>query len=277
MPGAGFIDETYPHQGYVLIFVNEIESETDMQLIIMRQDSGNHSRGDVVEVRASGTSFAPTANFVMVGVPEATLKDWEQYSGAWERMLAFDIVAHNESLDGYRLRLYSETANAGNGIIMKAEVENHIAAWNGTIQSFGTNEVVFDIGIFDALRSAAFFEVNISAVVFTEIAYDSVTGIHRISADYSAIGNNPTYVERYLMREGMEVISHADKVIIYEADRQIAKARFERYLQEKARQSIERRRYYLSEGVVTAIETAGGTLETDISTITSYLKDKAVD
>jgi len=248
-----------------------------MQLIIMRQDSGNHSRGDVVEVRSSGTPFSPAAKFVMVDVPDATLNGWEKYNGGWDRMLAFDIVAHNDELDGYRLRMYSETANAGNGIITKAEVETFIESWSGEIQSFGPNEVVFDIGIFNALKSAAFFEVNTSSVVFSELYYDSGTGVHRIQADYSALGNNPTYVERYLMREGMDIVSHADKVIVYDAERAVAKARFERDLQEKAEQTIERRRYYLNEGVVAAVEAAGGTLETDIPTITGYLKDKATD
>ena len=246
-----------------------------MQLIIMRQDFGNHFRGDVVEVRASGTPFAPTAVFAMVDVPDALLKDWQKYSGAWDRMLAFDIVAHNEALDGYRLRLYSETANAENGIITKEEVETTVAAWNGVIHSFGTNEVVFDITIFDALKSAAFFEINTSAVSFSETAYDSLTGIHQVRADYSALPNNPTYIERYLMQEGMDIIAHADHVIVYEANRQTVKARFERYLRQLAMTAIERRRYYVGDGVVTAIENAGGTLETDIPTITAHLRDKA--
>ncbi|MCA1800759.1 MAG: hypothetical protein LC687_07410 [Actinobacteria bacterium] len=252
-----------------------------MQLIIMKQDKPPHYKGDIVEIRASGTPFTgkePDA-FVLVEVPDVPMKEFEGYNLSWQRTLAFDVVASDAAQDGFRLRLYSETENSGAGAITKEEIDSFIQAWSGTIVSYGANEVVFDITILGALTSPAFWGLDniASQVIFSELSYDQATGIHRIQADYSAIGNNPTYVERYVQRMGLEIISHQNKVLVYDADRDVVSKAFKDDLKDKGDKQVTRRRYHISTGVVDTIIGAGGTYTTDKATLLSYVKDKVVE
>src|SRR6056297_356629 len=145
-----------------------------MQLLIMKQDKPPHYKGDIVEVRASGTPFGgkePDA-FVLVEVPNVPMADFEGYNLSWEREIAFDVVASDPAQDGFRLRLYSATENTGAGAITKDEIDSFIEAWGGTIVDYAANEVRFDITIYGALTSAAFWEIPTIAenVIFSELS-----------------------------------------------------------------------------------------------------------
>lgn len=250
-----------------------------MQLLIMKQDRKNHYKGDIVEIRATDTPFGgkePEA-FVLVEVPDVPMTDFEDKHLAWRREIAYEIVGQDQAQDGYRLRLYAENANAGVGDITKDEVERFIQAWGGTVHSFGPNEVVFDIRIYDALVSRGFWEIDVSNVVFNELGYDQNAGIHRIQADYSALGNNPTYVERYVRRMGLAIVSHAERVLVYDADRSIVRRAFEKDIAQKARTTVRRRRYHVSDAVVDYIIANGGYIVTDRATVEQYIKDKMTE
>ena len=128
-----------------------------MQLLIMKHDIGNHSKGDIVEVRASGTPFGgsePEA-FVLVEAPDAFIAEFDHLNLAWNTEIKYSVVGSNVPLDGYRLKLYSDTANSGFGEVTKADAEEFITVWGGNIISFGANEVIFDITIIDAIKSGA--------------------------------------------------------------------------------------------------------------------------
>ncbi len=247
-----------------------------MQLLIMKADHPPHYKGDFVEVRASGSPFGgkePEA-FVLVEVPGVPMTDYEQYRRSWYCEVDFEVVNQDLAQDGFRLRMYATNNNGSLGAVTRADVEAFINSWGGTVHSFGANEVVFDICIFDALTSAAFWEINVSGVQFIETAYDQDTGIHRIEADYSAIGNNPTYVERRVAEMGLTVISHDNRVLTYDADRAVVRQNFERDLAEKSRRLIARRRYHVSETIVDYIIGQGGMVSTDLPTLAGYIQDK---
>lgn len=250
-----------------------------MQLLIMKDDRPPHYKGDIVEVRASGTPFGgrePEA-FVLVEVPDVPMTAYEHYNNAWERIIDFSIVAQDAAQDGYRIRLFSTLTAGELGVITKDHVEAFIASWGGSVYSWASNEVVFDIRIYDALVSTAFWEIDISNVVFSELSYDQGTGIHRIQANYNALGNNPTYIERYVRGKNLNIISHADKVLVYDADRNIVRDHFQNDIKEKSKSTIVRRRYYVNPGVVDFIIPQGGRITTDEATMLSYLRDKVTD
>lgn len=250
-----------------------------MQLLIMKSDKPPHYKGDIVEIRATGSGFGgkePDA-FVLAEVPDTPMTDYEGYNDQWKRNIDFEVVNQDVAQDGFRLRLFADNNNGSLGAITKDEVEAFINSWGGTVHSFGSNEVVFDIRIYDALVSTAFWEIDIPNVVFDELSYDQETGIHRIEADYSALGNNPTYVERYVSRMGLDIVSHANKVLTYYADRAVVRQAFEDDIKEKARKRIARRRYHVSEAVVDNIVSQGGTTTTDITTLMSYVQDKITE
>jgi len=252
-----------------------------MQLLIMKQDKPPHYKGDIVEIRASGTPFdgREPDSFVMVEVPDAPMTDFEHHNQSWEREIEFEVVASDPAQDGFRLRLYSSTANNGLGSIAREDVEGFITAWGGTIHNYADNEVVFDITIYDALTAPAFWELPDIAdqVVFTEVSYDQATGVHQIQADYSALGNNPTYVERYVKRMGLTIVSHSNKILTYDADRAIVRDAFQKDMKEKAKKQVARRRYHVPAAAVDTIIDNGGTYETDKPTLLNYVTDKATE
>jgi len=250
-----------------------------MQLLIMKSDKPPHYKGDVVETRATGMPFGgkePEA-FILIEVPGLPMKEYRDKPLPFERLIDFDVVSWNRASDRFRLRLFSTNANSTAGAITKEEIETFINSWGGTVSSFGPKEVVFDIKIYDALTSEAFFEIDLSATVFEEVSYNSVTGIHRISADYSAVGTSPTYVETWVERLGMEIVSHTSRVLVYDADRSIVRSVFESDLQQKAKKRLARRRWHIAEAVVDAIVAQGGMVTVGKSTLDMYLKDKATN
>jgi len=247
-----------------------------MQLLIMKADTPPHSKGDIVEIRATGTPFAgkEVVYFVVAEVPDVPMTDFIGYSKPWNLELGFEVVAQNTAIDGYRLRLFSELISGVLGIVSPAAVEQFIMSWGGTIHSTAANEVVFDISIYAALTSAAFWEIDVGQIAFSELSYNETTGIHRIQADYSALANNPTYVERYVAGMGLSIVSHADKILIYDADRAVVRDSFQRDIKQKASKTIARRRYCVGSGVVDYIVGQGGVVTTDRATLESYIQDK---
>lgn len=252
-----------------------------MQLIIMKE-TRNAFKGDIIEVRASGTPLpGATSPFVAVEIPTVPIAAWEQYNSPWHLEVGFEVVAQNVSIDGFRIRLYSETTNGVMGAVTKDQAEAFINSWGGTVFSFGANEVVFDIKIYDALVSAAFWdEIRddlFPQIVFSELSYDSETGLHRIEADYSALSINPTAIERYLIRRHMTAVSHANRVLVFDGDRTLARTEFQNDLKEKLRRLVAKKRYRVSDAVVDYIVSQGGHLETDAATLLTYIKDKVTE
>jgi len=255
-----------------------------MQLLITKADKPPHYKGDIVEIRASGASFSgdrELAGFVLVEVPGVPMADYRQYNCKWERLIEFEVVAQDASQDGYRLRMFAATVNGALGAITRADAETFIESWGGTVHSFGPNEVVFDVRIYDALTSPAFWgldaDFDISGIEFSEISYDEGTGIHRIEADYSALGNNPSYVEMHVAKNGLVAVSHDNQVLVYDADRSVAREVFEADLADKTKRKVARRRYHVSAAVVDYIVGQGGRVSTDLSTLAGYIRDKATE
>lgn len=249
-----------------------------MQLIIMRQDRPPRSRGDIVEIRATSSPFAPTANFVMAECSGLLLGDVDDKWGwRWEAVFGWETQSQDLATDTYRMRLYNAAASSAEGAVTLAQVTEQIEEWNGTVVGVEDGGVVFDISIYDALSSQGYFDIPVGSVVFQEISYDQGTGVHRVSADYSALQNNPTYVERYLMSQGFTLVSHQDRVVVYEGDRTVVRQKFQDELEsEIAFRVANGSRYYVNEAVVAAIESAGGALrDVTPAQIQQYVKDRA--
>ena len=252
-----------------------------MQLLIMKQDRPPHFKGDIVEIRASGTPFGgrEPESYVMVEVPDVPMTDFEHHNMSWEREIEFEVVGSDPAIDGFRLRLFSITNNGALGAIAREDVEAFITSWGGSLVSYAANEVIFDLTIYGALTSGAFWEIPNMAdsIVFTEVSYDQANGVHRIQADYTARDNNPTYVERYVKRMGLTIVSHSNKILTYDADRSTVRDAFQKDLKEKSKKQVARRRYHLTSAVVDTIIGAGGTYTTDMATLLNYIQDKVTE
>ena len=248
-----------------------------MQLLIMKKDIGSHKKGDIVEIRASGTPFGgkePDA-FVMVEIPGEPMKAYKHLSKAWERELGFTVVSTDLSTDTFVLQMSPITG----GTLSLDEAKPHIEGWGGKITTSDTNSVTFSISVYDALTSQRFWELPAdkqALIKYLELSYDQSTGIHQIQADYSSIPNNPTYIENWVDSRGLEVVSNKDKVLVYNADREVVRDAFQKDMQEKLRKMIARRKYSVPASVVDTIIAKGGTMSVDKTTALSYVQDKAV-
>lgn len=253
-----------------------------MQAIFMKESDRAAPKGDLIEIRASGTPKSGlNTPFVNVEIPDL-MADWLPKGMAWKIEVDYEVVNNNPEIDGWRLRMFSATQNASatQGGITRNQVEAFIANWNGTVHSFGQNDVVFDITIFDAIQSNNFWDAKpdntwLPQVVFSEVSYDQGTGVHRVEADWSALDKNPTAVERRLMNLGVDLVSHADQIVTFDAARSLVRQAFEDDIREKSRRMVQRFRWRISDVAVDHIVNVhGGEMVTDAATLNSYLIDK---
>ena len=255
-----------------------------MQLLINKIDFTVYLKGRYLEVRASSSPFGGNEpdKFVLIHVLNLPMTDYLYLDTAWERIIEYEIVSSNPTVDGYRIRLYSPLIDSANkGQITLAEVEAFINGWGGTVFSSGTNEVVFDILIGDAIQSQRFWRINLTNVVFTENSYTQATGIHELEIDYSAANGisdyAPSRIEKYVTRKGGVVLSHQDEVVTAEFHRSDVRTLFQEDIRLKSQKIIEPKRYYVGTGVVDYIVGQGGEITIDISTLLSYIHDSTED
>lgn len=251
------------------------------QLLILKQDGPHFSKGDIAEIRASGTPFggAEPQSFVLVDVPDISIATVDAYGNQhWRRNIQWEVVASDPGQDGYRIRLWSDVVAAdGRGQLTREDVERFIHEWGGAVVSVSPGEVRFDVRIYDALVSPAFWDRDLAEFEFTELDYDQGTSIHRIQVDFSTTTKSPTAVERQAMARGAEIISHAGRVLVMEMDRADVLAKFIADIQRRgSRKEVARFRYRVNPGVVDAIVAQGGSVTTDAATVLSYIQDKAV-
>ena len=249
-----------------------------MQLIFKKFDNISQFKGDLIEVRASGTDFVGREpdHFVLVDIPLKLMTGNKNYQDSWDLIIDYEIINLNLTLDGYRLKMFSTLVDSvNNGAVVKNKVENFINNWGGTVNSFGTNEVIFDISILNAFKTNNFWETKtLEGVIFNETNYSQETGVHTIEIDYNTIGNNPSYMENKAFRKGADIISHSNKILTVEITRNTVKTLFEEDLKDTAREIIKRRRYRLTPTVIDNIISQGGAVETVWDTFQSNIKDK---
>lgn len=253
-----------------------------MQLLIAKTSGKVVRKGDIVEVRATGTPFggAEPGAFVLVEVPDMPMRDVDAFGQAWHTDIAWSVVARDVSQDGYRIRLYSEAVSAGGdkGIITRTAVERFIESWGGRIVSTTSNEVRFDLRILDALTSRAFWGIDrLEEIGFTEEAYHPDTGLHRLRIDYTRRGVNPTFVERFLMHRGGQVTSHVNGVVVCDFARDTIRDQFLQDIRSRGRTAVARCRYYVPEAVVDQAIAQGGRISTDAETVMQHVRDKRAD
>lgn len=243
--------------------------------------AGAYRKGDVVEVRANGAFYGAREglpDFVIVKCPNLLMKTARDYVKPWDKQIQFVVVSSDSALDGYRVRLFTANASAsGLGHVTRAQVETFINSWGGSVVSVAANKVVFDITILDAIKSSGYWDIDLAGVIFTEVSYDPATGVHVIDADYNAIDNNPSYIETFLEGKVKSIVSHANKVIRFEIDRDMVRTEFEGDIARGAKQSIERRRWYVPPATVDTVVGLGGVVTVTPTQLTAYLKDRTLE
>ena len=238
------------------------------------------TRGDIVKVTSNNHSFGlreGEPNFVKVNITDATLADILAYRQNWKMDLQFAVVASN--INGYRLRIYSDSVNSLKGYITQDQVETFINEWNGSIFSVAQNEVIFDIGYFNASISEEFLERSpeqLLQINFTQLSIDA-TNIE-IRADYSTTNIQSTIIELLLINRGATINSHSNRVIEYTFPKEVIVDRFKQQIKQIMDvKTITQYRYYITEAQVDAIISAGWEVDRTLTQITTNINDKLDD
>ncbi len=253
-----------------------------VDLLILLQDRGSQSRGDIIEIRGPEPAH-PEINlrdsagnylFGVVRVSDANIAEIEGRNQPWKREIGYRVVNYNANIDTYRLAMFAKNVRGNKGVITRQMVEAFLTRWNASIVSAAENNIVFDIGVYNASISQAFHDRDVSQIVFTDLGYEQSTGVHSIRADYSAVQISATAIERHIIGKGGIINDHQSGIITYDIDRDTVIASFQREIAEKSDGVVERRRYHLSEDDIFTLEIAERFLVVSKAVFLVKVKDK---
>ena len=271
-------------QSEILIFTNHRNySVADSA----EQEKGVYKKGDIVTIKNNGSwgKREGLPSFVRIKVNNANKSDintmiknyfgGQVISQTWQRFIDWQVINSNLSIDGWRLSLYATNSGLNNKAgLTRARVENYINKWGGEVFSVSTNDVTFDISVFNAIKSNGFWGRNVSQIIFQEFGYEQSSGLHTIRADYSFYGF-PDYVvrEAVLDKEGI-VLGLENNIIDFTITRQNVLDVFKQDLKENLEIAIFRRKYRISESDVDAIINAGGIVTRNINQLRGAILDR---
>lgn len=225
---------------------------------------GCYKKGYPVVIKPDGWGWGGEERlpkFVLVKCPQVTVEQIINKANEWRLEISYEQVAHDPVLDGYRIRVKADNVSvSGGGALTRDKVENYLGLWGATIFSTASNEVVFDAGIYNAIKSQGFWEGDISTLVFDEISYDQETGIHRVQANYSASTYGSQKIENAVKVRGATVIQNdvINSIITFEIDRATVFNVFKSEVKAKVDITYCRRQYYFTEAQVDQVIAAGG-------------------
>lgn len=231
---------------------------------LIKNRKGSYKRGYIVQIFEDGTSCVntPSPPFVILKVPDITIDEVKNYTHQWQRKINYEIINQNLVIDGWRVRVFTTNPSVtdqgvGAGKITRVMVENYLNKWNATVFTFADNSVTFDATIYNAIISEGFWHADISQIVFSEISYDQVTGLHTVQVDYSPTPYRREQVINKINRKNGTITSEVGKIIQFTITRQIVFDAFKQDIKQKTESILYRRRYYLPSDFITTIENNG--------------------
>lgn len=148
------------------------------------------------------------------------------YLRIWQRVIDWEFVAHDYSIDGHRLRVFTKpefVSVSGLNSLTRAQVENYLGRWNATVKNAAANEVVFDTVVYDAICSEGFWGRDTVMLAFAENSYNATTGVHEIECDYRndpVLSNiDPVKIEQEIAEKGGTIIRHPTNKVTFQIAR----------------------------------------------------------
>ncbi len=183
----------------------------------------------------------------------------------WDRKIDFATVNSNLTIDGWRLR--ASATNPGFSSlagITRPMVENFLIKWNAEVFTTATNEVIFDVAIYEdgssvpgAIQSEGFWGVVPTDVDFTEISYVEGTGVHTIEADYSLSIFEPDQVLDRIEERGGFIGSDINDVVVFTINRTDVFQWFQEEVRDALERTVYRRQFRIPEATVDNIISNG--------------------
>lgn len=253
-------------------------------------------KGYVVDIKETGFQWGTketTPLFAKVIITDGSVSDVQLmissiFGGAsitseWSKRLNWSVVGNDLTIDGHRVRLIIDNPGATNvAAVTRTQVESYLNNWNAEIFSASTNEVIFDIAIFEddnnnpgALQSKKFWDLNsVDNLNFTEIYYNSGPGDHRIScnySNYSSFGVNSSQVAARVSMRGGIIVSNDSELIIFDINRNDVFNVFKEEVRQLLEKSIYKRQFRISEALVDTIMSGGGSVNATLAQLQNYI------
>jgi len=266
-----------------------------------RDSEVSFKNGYIVTARDDGHVWGrmeTLPDFIQIKVTDATVSDinsWiestygitfedghESVEQIWLRCVDFETVSHNVDDDIYRLNLYAKNSSpSGIGAVTRGLVNTHIEDWSGDFVSYSPNSVVFDIGVYNAVTTERFWIYDVSDIYFYELNYDSITGVHRIEMDMSALYNvrnlKQIITQRINIRNGV-IISESGFITVVDFHRDDVNSAYKEDIFEELKDKIKIRQFkFTDQDVQDIIDNYNGYKEMSFVEFQGYLKNQAND
>ena len=248
--------------------------------------AGCYKKGDVVEVRESGAprgALEGLPTFVIVECPEVTKAQVLDRMESWRTVLDWGVVARDLALDGWRLRLFvTNPGTLNRAPVTLAQVQGWLEGWNGAIVSAATNEVRFDVSVYGAATSDAFWGASgVAGLGFAEMSYDQGTGVHRLRVDYSVMigeGSHRSVLSLVQSRNATNIIQDESLSLIeFDILRTLVTGSFKAELKAALERVHKRRRWYFTAAQVDVAIAAGGVIQVTAAQLAAAAKDAMED
>ena len=205
--------------------------------------------------------------FVQAEITDAVKDDLIPYLRSWKREIDWEFVGHDYAIDGHRLRVFVKpelVSISGVNGLTRTQVENFLNRWGAEVVSTSPNEVIFDVTIYNAAISTAFWDKELVLIAFTEKAYHSTTGIHQIEANYSSDPDisalSKMQIDSFIASRGGVIINHPTNKVNFEISRETIFATFKEDVRQKTDTIYSPRKFYFDPADVQLALDNGGSI-----------------
>lgn len=194
---------------------------------------------------------------------------------------SIDWTVLNSTDEGWRLRVWDIHSGVVANI-SENQIENFILKFNGVVQSFGTNDVTFDIGVYGAATSNGFWRRDVASVTFQEISHDSSE--YRIRADLPSVWTDTVKkrqkIQKIIEEHGCSIVSFdvVESRVTYDVPRDAAISEFKEQVRDTLENRIiKRSQFYIAASEISAILGNGGEVNINKASLLSMIKNKLDD
>jgi len=207
--------------------------------------------------------------FGIIKVPGISKASSVQYMEAWHHKTNVSIITHDVPSDTYGLRIDSERVSVtGKNAFTLNQIENFFTNWNAVVADVQDSEILFTVSVYDAITSPAFWEVDVSSIVFKETSYDEVTGDHVVRIQQSPYSD--AHMKERIETQGGVVIPPRS----FSMHRSKAWIAFNADIKFKLEQpGYDRRRWYVTAVGMAALQAANGIITVTPTQFLSNIAD----
>lgn len=264
---------------------------------------GVHKRGDIINSKPDGWSDHPNwkyssypyfrhdqffdapllleGKFILIKVPGLTVEEARAWRDSWRDNFGYEIVQTQPAQGRYTVRVFEQNAGAtGQNNLTATKVRSFLEGWGCIDLAFTTNSCQFTFSLWNAVRSASFWEYPLVGIhfTFTLVSYSASSGVGRILVDFSAAPEHiiPEDVIRRIGTRGGTFVNVSGRTVTFDIERSDILQRFRDEVKQKAEHVYTRHRYGISSADVDAVISAGGIVTMTRAEFLAKLKDKMV-